>query len=126
MGEQGKDINKKQADLENNIEEFPLLETCKKQIKPFEEFWKAFAEIAKNEDVWYQTPVNELDTQEIQSQWKKLNSTLSRLENAFSAARNKKLEGLAKGRKDFLMKFLKKIPVIRALTTHGLKEIHNK
>ena len=49
---------------------------------------------------------------------------MSRLENAFSAARNKKLEGLAKGRKDFLMKFQKKIPVIRALTTQGLKEVH--
>ena len=53
MGEQGKDINKKQADLEYNIEEFPLLETCKKQIKPFDEFWKTFAEIAKNEETWY-------------------------------------------------------------------------
>ena len=118
MGEQGKDINKKQADLEYNIEEFPLLETCKKQIKPFDELWKTFAEIAKNEETWYQTPVNELDAGEIQSQWKKLNSTMSRLENQFSAQRQTaKLAGLAKGKKDFLMKFQKKIPVIRCLTT---------
>ena len=70
------------------------------------------------------TPVNELDAQEIQSQWKKLNSTMGRLENAFQTARLKKLEQLAKSRREWLMKFQKKIPVVRALTTQGLKEVH--
>jgi hypothetical protein len=46
-------INKKHADLEFAIEEFPLLDQCKKNIKPFEEFWKTFDELARNEEYWY-------------------------------------------------------------------------
>ena len=40
-------INKKQKDLEFIIEDFPLLETCKKNIAPYENFWKAYAELDK-------------------------------------------------------------------------------
>jgi hypothetical protein len=49
---------------------------------------------------------------------------MSRLEVTFQQMKLKRLEGLAKGKKEFLMKFQKKIPVIRALTTKGLKETH--
>jgi ppGpp synthetase/RelA/SpoT-type nucleotidyltranferase len=39
MEAQSKEINRKQEDLEYNPESFPLLATCKEQIKPYEEFW---------------------------------------------------------------------------------------
>lgn len=71
-----------------------------------------------------QTSVNELDADEIQSQFKKLSATMNRMEIAFQGMRLKRQEKLATGKKDFLQKFQKKIPVIRALTTKGLKPEH--
>jgi len=47
MTEHQQAINTKQKDLEFNVEEFPLLELCKKNLKPFDEFWKAYAELDK-------------------------------------------------------------------------------
>lgn len=124
MRQQREEIKKKQMDLEFSvIQEFPELEVCEKNIKPYEEFWRTYAEVEKNLDFWEKTPVNELDAEEIQSTFKKLNSTMSRLEIQFQQMKNK-LERLAKNKKDTLMKFNKKIPVIRALTTKGLKENH--
>ena len=49
---------------------------------------------------------------------------MGRLEILFQQMKLKKLEGLAKAKKDVLMKFHKKIPVIRALTTKGLEPGH--
>ena len=66
--------------MEFNIEEFPLLETCKKNIKPFEEFWNTYATLEKKNDVWNNTPVNELDPEEISGEFKKLKGVMSRLE----------------------------------------------
>ena len=60
-------MNKKQEHLGFDIEQFPILEQCKKNIKPYEDFWKAFAELEKCNQEWLQTPVNELDADEIQS-----------------------------------------------------------
>jgi len=124
MTEKQQQINKKQADLEFNIEEFPILEQCKKNIKPFEEFWKTYSETMKYSAEWNQTPVNELVADEIQSTFKKLLAVMNRMETQFQQMRLKKHETFAKSSKDNLMKFQKKIPVIRALTTKGLKESH--
>ena len=95
MTETGREINKKQIDLEFTEEQFPVLDQCKVQIKPFEEFWKTYAQIVKNEESWLQTAVADLDAGEIQAQFKKLNSTINRLEQIFSTAKNKALTRLA-------------------------------
>jgi len=75
-------------------------------------------------EYWNNTSVNELDPDEIQSDFKKLKGTMAKLENTFSNLRIKKLEQQAKNQKEELMKFQKKIPVVRCLTTKGLKESH--
>ena len=98
---------------------------CKSLIKPFEEFWKTYAELAKNEQLWMTTPVHELNAEEIQSQFRKLNGSMNKLEAFFTTTvKNTRLMNIASSRKAWLMKFQKKIPVIRALTTQGLKLEH--
>ena len=49
MTEQGKEINRKQRDLEATEELFPILDVCRIQIKPYDEFWKTYATIVKSE-----------------------------------------------------------------------------
>lgn len=117
-------INKKQQHLDFTVEDFPLLKTCKKNIEPFEEFWKTYAALEKKNDIWNNTPVDQLDPDEIGSDFKKLKGIMSRLEMTFQTMRIKRLEQQAKFKKESLLKFQKKIPVIRALTTKGLKESH--
>lgn len=125
MVKQREEIKGKQADLEFSvIQEFSDLEVCQKNIKPYDELWRTYAEVESYIGTWENTPVNELNPEEIQSIFKKLNSTMSRLEASFQQMKNVKLERNAKNKKDTLMKFQKKIPVIRALTTKGLKESH--
>ncbi len=67
-----------------------MLEQCKKNIKVYEEFWKTFADVMKNEEHWMQTPVNELDADEIQSSFKKLSAVINRMEITFDGMRLKK------------------------------------
>ena len=83
MGERKRQINGKQAAVEWTEEEFPLLQQIDKQLKPFDEFWKTFAELARCEEYWYQTPVCELEPDEIKTQFKRLNGAVNRLENEF-------------------------------------------
>ena len=49
MGIKKAEINQKQVDLDWNVEDFALLPQCTTLLKPFEEFWKAYAEVARNE-----------------------------------------------------------------------------
>ena len=70
------------------------------------------------------TPINQLDAEEITSQFRKLNGAVNKIEITFQTMKLKRLDLIASGRKAWLMKFQKKIPVIRALTTPGLKLEH--
>lgn len=124
MTDRQKEINQKQVDLEWPIEEFPMLEQCKKQIKPIDDFWKTMVKIEECKKKWQEKPVNELDVEEISMTHKGLRSTMNRLDNTFTQMKSKNLLRQIQLQKNWLDGFHKKIPVIRCLTTKGLKENH--
>jgi hypothetical protein len=66
------EIRKIQLDLDYTQEESPALDKCRKDIKPFDEFWKTYAEIEEKQEYWLTTNVNELDPEEVESKFKKL------------------------------------------------------
>ena len=117
-------INAKQKDLERDETPFETLDQCSTILEPFKNFWGSFEELSKAEEYWNETPINELEADDIQSHFKKLKAVMQNCEARFDGMKLRKLSQLAKSKKEGLLKFQKKIPVIRALTTKGLKEVH--
>lgn len=101
-----------------------MLEQCNINIKPYDDFWKAYSEVTERESEWMKTPICQLDADEVQGRFKKLMAAMGRMEVTFKEKKNKKLTDIATNRKKFLTSFQKKIPVIRALTTKGLEPAH--
>lgn len=101
-----------------------MLDSCKKNIVPYEVLWTLASEVDSNKKAWENAIVSELDPEEVANTHKKLMRDARKLENTFDQMKNPKVKEAAKRQKNSLDVITPKIPMIRALCTPGLKENH--
>ena len=117
-------INEQEADLEFNITEFPLIDECKIQIKPYEDLWALVREFNQKHSNWSHGELLKLDPEEVEKDHKQMLSSASKLANRFSLNKLHKPEKIANDVKKDLMKFRDYLPIIRSLCNPGLKQRH--
>ena len=65
-------INDDEADLEDEISEYPIIDELKKQIKPFETLWNLYWEYKEKDQKWEKSPILTLDPEEVEMDHKKM------------------------------------------------------
>jgi dynein heavy chain, axonemal len=124
LTEQQKRIHEQQTDLEMMLGEYPLIEELKLFIAPFEELWKLQAENIIKMKSWKQDSLSKLSPDDIEADFKKMQSVSTKLYGRFDNMKLPKPRDLANQVKEGLMKFRPTLPIIRALCNPGLQERH--
>ena len=116
-------INRKEELLEWNPSEFSKLEEAKQTIKPYEELWGLVREVGKIDKETNNTNVKELDPDEIERDARKKLGTARSLFHQFKDKYPRPAEVA-----DIIIKdldvFIKKIPIMRIVSTEGLEQRH--
>lgn len=124
LSDQMKRVHEQQTDLEMMLGEYPLIEELKVFILPFEEFWKLQAENIVKMKSWKSDNLSKLNPDEIEGDFKKMQSASTKLYGRFDNMKLPKPRDLANAMKEGLMKFRPTLPIIRALCNPGLMERH--
>jgi hypothetical protein len=84
-----KKINEQEADLELNLSEYPQIDACKKQIKPYQELWAMCHDWNKFKNEWENSVLRTLNPDEVEKEHKRLRTGIQRLCNTFGEGENK-------------------------------------
>jgi len=80
-------VNKQQADLDLDIKEYPLIGDLKEQIKPYEELWNLQAMYDARLKEWETGKLEGLVPDEVESDFRKMFSTSTKLATRFETAK---------------------------------------
>ena len=70
LGDEMVKINDQEADLDIPITEYPLIEECKRQIKPFEELWAMVRDYNNKNNMWLNEALLKLNPEEVEKDHK--------------------------------------------------------
>ena len=124
LGDEMVKINDQEADLDIPITEYPLIEECKRQIKPFEELWAMVRDYNNKNNMWLNEALLKLNPEEVEKDHKTMLQTSNKLAITFLNNKIPKSEKIANDIKSELLKFRDNLPVIRSLCNPGLKTRH--
>jgi len=117
-------INGHETDLESTLSEYPQIEQCKKQIKPFQELWELCRDWTQNKNIWQTSVLKQLNPDEVEKEHKRMRVGIMRLVQQFEVAKLSKVGAVAKALQTEIDGFKRNLPVIRALCAEGLKDRH--
>jgi septal ring factor EnvC (AmiA/AmiB activator) len=76
-------INEQEADLEATLSEYPQIEQCKKQIKPYQTLWEICRDWNTNKNIWQTSVLNTLNPDEVEKEHKRMRTEITRLVMTF-------------------------------------------
>jgi dynein heavy chain len=107
------------------VQDYPVIEELKTQIKPYENLWNLVAEFEQkmNKD-WVSGALKTLVPEEIESDYKRMSTLCKRLINIFESNKLPKPLKIAQNMKKDFDDFKKYVPIIKALCNPGLQARH--
>ncbi|CAG9334937.1 unnamed protein product [Blepharisma stoltei] len=121
--EKMKEINLKEELLGWTPMEFTKLEEVQRNIKPHDELWRLVSMTKERTDAWTQTLVKELDPDEIEREAKQMQGAAKKLLYSLKE-KAPKLVDVAMLTLQDIDNLMKKIPVMKIVSTKGLEERH--
>ena len=106
--------------------EYPLIDECKKQIKPFEDLWALVRDHNNKKKLWENGPLLKLAPEDVEKDHKTMVQVSNKLAVTFQNLKIPRSEKIANEIKVDLQKFRDNLPIIRSLCNPGLKERHWK
>ena len=118
-------INEQEVDLELPVTEYPDIDLCKKQLKPYEELWDLIRDSQKYIVLqWKSNAITSLVPDDVEREHKRMMGLANKLQGVFERDKIPKPKELAKSELEKIKNFRRFLPVIRALCTEGMEERH--
>lgn len=65
-------INAQEADLETTQSEYPQIDQCKKQIKPYQELWELVRDWSSSKNLWETAVLKTLNPDDVEKEHKRM------------------------------------------------------